>query len=156
LVTYLAETDEAAVFVPSVAAVLEPFEGTLDEQPLRLRWANLGGPDADLAWAEAVLRARGVERDGRAVQIRSWNLSSIWRLPLAGDGAAWLKVVPPFFAHEGAMLRRLQGRPVPRLIGHDGDLVLLADIPGNDRYDAPETELLEMVEILVGLQRDWI
>ena len=85
--------------------------GTLDEQPLRLSWAVPGGPDADLAWAEDVLRRRRIERRGPAVQVRSWNLSSIWRLPLADAGPAWLKVVPPFFGHEGDVLRRLQARP---------------------------------------------
>ena len=40
------------------------------------------------------------------------------------------------------MLRRLQGDAVPRLLGHDGHRVLLADIPGEDQYDADEPELL--------------
>ena len=43
------------------------------------------------------------------------------------------------------MLRRLQGEAVPQLLGHDGDRVLLADIPGEDQYDADEPELLAMV-----------
>jgi hypothetical protein len=88
--------------------------------------------------------------------MRSWNLSSIWRLPLAGGRSAWLKVVPPFFAHEGDMLRRLQGDAVPRLLGHDGDRVLLDDVSGHDQYDAAEPELLEMVTMLVDLQARWI
>ena len=33
--------------------------------------------------------------------------------------------------------------------------MLMAEIPGDDRYDAPLAELLEMVDILVGLQRRW-
>ena len=103
-----------------------------------------------------MLLARRIERDGPAEQIRSWNLSSIWRLPLAGGGSAWLKVVPPFFAHEGDMLRRLQGEAVPQLLGHDGDRVLLADVPGEDQYDAEEPELLAMVSMLVGIQASWI
>ena len=102
-----------------------------------------------------VLRTLGLERVGPAEQVRTWNLSSIWRLPLAG-GSAWLKVVPPFFAHEGDMLRLLQGGPVPRLLGHDRDRTLLADIPGDDRYDAEPPELLEMVSRLVALQAAWI
>ncbi len=103
-----------------------------------------------------MLLARRIERDGPAEQIRSWNLSSIWRLPLAGGGSAWLKVVPPFFAHEGDMLRRLQGDAVPQLLGHDGDRVLLADIAGEDQYDAEEPELLAMVSMLVEIQASWI
>ncbi len=152
-VMYVAEAAE-----PLPAAVetqLEPFDGVLREDPLRLRWAQPGGPAADLAWAEDVLLARRLERIGPAEQLRSWNLSSIWRLPLAG-GTAWLKVVPPFFAHEGDILRRLQGGPVPRLLGHDGDRILLADVPGSDQYDAELPELLEMVSALVDLQAAWI
>jgi hypothetical protein len=154
LVTYLAESDPR--LPPAAAAALEPWPGALDEQPLRLQWAVPGGPAADLAWAEDVLRRRGIERRGPAVQLRSWNLSSIWRLPLADAGPAWLKVVPPFFGHEGDILRRLQAEPVPRLLGHDGPRILLADIEGEDQYDAPLPVLERMVDMLVELQAAWI
>ena len=121
-VTYLAEP--RGHVPPGIALGLAPFDGRLDEQPLRLGWATPGGPAADLAWAEGVLRRRRLERVGHAEQLRSWNLSSIWRLPLR-EGSAWLKVVPPFFAHEGDILRRLQSGPVPRLLGHDRGRILL-------------------------------
>ncbi|HEY3333918.1 MAG TPA: aminoglycoside phosphotransferase family protein [Candidatus Limnocylindrales bacterium] len=153
-VTYLAEVPDR--LPPAAVEALEPWDGVLDEQPLRLPYAHPGGPAADLAWAEGVLRSRGIERSGPAVQVRSWNLSSIWRLPLAGAGPAWLKVVPPFFGHEGDILRRLQAGPVPRLLGHDGHRILLADIEGEDQYDAPLPVLLRMVSMLVELQADWI
>ncbi len=155
-VTYLAEISTPIARSPLAAEALLPFSATLDEQPLRLRYAKPGGPGLDLAWAEEVLAARRIERDGPAQQIRSWNLSSIWRLPLADGHSAWLKVVPPFFAHEGDMLRRLQGDAVPRLLGHDGDRVLLADVDGEDLYDAALPERLEMVSMLVALQAAWI
>ena len=155
-VTYLAELSTPIARSPLAAEALLPFGATLDEQPLRLRYAKPGGPGLDLAWAEEVLAARRIERDGPAEQMRSWNLSSIWRLPLSDGHAAWLKVVPPFFAHEGDMLRRLQGDAVPRLLGHDGDRVLLADVEGDDLYDAALPERLEMVSILVALQAAWI
>ncbi len=140
---------------PDAVALLEPFDGVMSEHASRLRWAEPGGPGADLAWAEDALRVRRLERVGPAEQLRCWNLSSIWRLPLAG-GAAWLKVVPPFFAHEGDILRRLQGGPVPRLLGHDGDRILLDDIPGVDQHGAELPELLEIVSTLVDLQAEWI
>ncbi|MEV0719360.1 aminoglycoside phosphotransferase family protein [Asanoa sp. NPDC050611] len=52
----------------------------------------------------------------------------------------WLKQVPPFFAHEGAVLRWLAGAApgrAPRLIaaGPEGRL-LLAHVPGTDWYEA--------------------
>ena len=86
--------------------------------------------------------------------MRTWNLSSVWRLPTT-DGPAWLKVVPPFFAHEGAVIDRLAGGPVPILLGRDGRRILMADIPGDDRYDATGAELLRMIDGLVAIQAAW-
>jgi Ser/Thr protein kinase RdoA (MazF antagonist) len=145
-VTYLAE-----VTAPVVAT---PWTGTLDEHPLRMPWARPGGPARDLAWADAMLAARGMRRSGPAEQVRTWNLSSIWRLPVEGQ-TVWLKAVPPFFAHEGRMLARLQGGPVPVLLGHDDGRALMADIPGDDLYEAPLARQQEMAALLVELQREW-
>jgi hypothetical protein len=145
-VTYLAEVAQ-----PVPAA---PWHGTLDAQPLRHAFAEPGGPAADLRWARFVLSERGLRSTEPPVQVRSWNLSSLWRLPTA-DGTAWLKVVPPFFAHEGALLHRLAGEGVPILLGRDGGRILLAEAAGEDCYDAPTPLLLEMVSVLVGLQRSW-
>jgi hypothetical protein len=146
-VTYLAEVAQ-----PVEA---QAWHGTLDQQPLRMPWASPGGPAADVAWAESVLADRGMGRIGPAQQVRTWNLSSLWRLPVAGQ-TAWLKCVPPFFAHEGPMLARLHGRPVPTLIAHERLRLLLAEIPGEDLYGAPVARLLEMAPLLVSLQREWI
>jgi hypothetical protein len=146
-VTYLAE-----VARPVPAA---PWHGTLDAQPLRHSFAEPGGPAADLRWAHSVLIERGLRPTEPPVQVRTWNLSSLWRLPVAG-GTAWLKVVPPFFAHEGALLARLAGERVPTLLGHDGGRMLLAEIAGEDCYDAAPPLLLEMVTVLIGLQRSWM
>ncbi len=146
-VTYLAEV---AAPVPA-----QPWPGIIDEHPLRLPWARPGGPARDLAWADSVLSARGMRRAGRAVQIRSWNLSSIWRVPVEGQ-TVWLKAVPPFFGHEGRILQRLQGGPVPPLLAHDGSRILMAEIPGDDLYVASGARLLEMVSLLTDLQREWI
>lgn len=146
-VTYLAEVDRP---VPA-----EPWNGTLDEHPLRLPYARPGGPAADLTWANSALAARGLRRSALSVQVRSWNLSSLWRLPIE-EQTAWLKVVPPFFAHEGPLLARLAGRPVPTLLGQDGRRILMADVAGEDLYEADTPVLLEMVSLLVRLQRSWL
>lgn len=142
-VTYLAEVAHP------VAA--EAWRGTLDDHPLRMGWARPGGPAADVAWADSRLAERGLRRIGPARQVRSWNLSSLWRLPVEGQ-TVWLKVVPPFFMHEGSILEQLLGGPVPILIAHDGPRLLLAEIPGSDLYNAPVSRLLEMVTLLVALQ----
>jgi hypothetical protein len=146
-VTYLAEV---AVPLPTTAAV-EPWEGSLDEHRLRQSWARPGGPAADVAWADSVLQHQGLERAGPAQQVRTWNLSALWRLPLR-DGVAWLKVVPRFFEHEGRLLERLAAGPVPRLLGHAGNRTLMPEIPGADLYDADMPSLERMVSLLVDLQ----
>jgi hypothetical protein len=146
-VTYLAETDDRPA--------TEPWRGRLDDHPLRQSWARPGGPDRDLAWANSVLDEQGLDVTRPAEQVRTWNLSSLWRLPVRG-GNAWLKVVPPFFEHEGAMLERLAGGPVPRLLGRDGARILMPEIPGEDLYDAELPLLSPMVKLLVELQEAWI
>lgn len=143
-VTYLAETADA---VPTAL----PWHGTLDDHPLRMPWAMPGGPAADVEWADATLRASGLRRTGPARQIRTWNLSSLWQLPIAGE-FAWLKHVPPFFAHESAVLRRLAGEAVPTLIGSEGGRTLMHEIPGEDHYDAGLDVLAPAVSMLVSLQ----
>ena len=142
-VTYLAQVDRA---VPA-----EPWMGRLDEHPLRLAYAKPGGPTADLAWAQAQLAEIGLEPAGPPVQVRTWNLSSIWRLPCA-NGATWLKVVPPFFAHEGAIIAHLAAWPVPRLLARDGGRMLLAQSPGEDLYGAGRQMQRRMIDLLVALQ----
>ncbi|HKO95038.1 MAG TPA: hypothetical protein VJU61_27980, partial [Polyangiaceae bacterium] len=98
-VTYLAE-------VQTPVHGLQPCAVALDEHPLRRGYAKPGGPRRDLDWAASRLAARGQGPVLRAEQIKTWNLSSLWRLGLP-DGVAWLKVVPPFFAHEGALIAAL-------------------------------------------------
>ena len=145
-VTYLAEIAEPA---PAT-----PWRGTLEDHPLRLDYARPGGPAADLAWAETALAARGLRLAGKPVQVRTWNLSSLWRLPL-GEGAAWLKCAPPFMHHEGPLLRRLVGARTPAVLGCEGGRTLLADIPGQDLHDPTAAQATAMVDLLVDLQRAW-
>lgn len=149
-VTYLAEVADDALPAP------RPWVGAPNtDEPLRAPWARPGGPAADLEWADAVLAHRGDPRVGPARQVRTWNLSSLWRLPTRAGGA-WLKVVPPFFAHEGAVLAHLDPEIVPPLLATDAARMLLAEVPGEDQYEAKGSALLQMVDLLVGLQARWI
>ena len=145
-VTYLAEMRRGD---PTPA--LRPWEGTLHDDPLRLPYARPGGPAADLAWA-----ASHVTITDDPVQVRTWNLSSIWRIP-TDNGLVWLKHVPPFFAHEPAMLFALgAGAPVPQIIAGEPGRMLLADVPGHDCYEADLAQLEAMPDALVALQLEWI
>lgn len=149
-VTYLAEVDEAR----AGSLPLSGWPGVLEPHPLRLSYAEPGGPSRDLAWADARLEDHGLVRTGPAQQMRTWNLSSLWRIPVE-QGSVWLKCVPPFFAHEGAVLDRLQDGPVPRLLAHQAGRVLMPDIPGEDLYGAQVPTLLTLVSMLVSLQAEW-
>ncbi len=127
----------------------------LREHPHRLGYAEPGGHQLDLDWAARELAARGVSIVGAPVQVRTWNLSSIWRLATSA-GVVWLKVVPPFCASEAVVMPLLDQTVVPRVLGAAAHRVLLADVPGQDQYDARGDELRGMVRMLVGLQASWI
>lgn len=86
------------------------------------------------------------------VQVRTWNLSSMWRLPTT-HGDVWLKAVPGFFAHEGAMIEALQAFAVPRLIARTDGVCLIEDIPGDDLYDADIPQAKAMIDLLIDMQR---
>lgn len=144
-VTYLAELHGSA------PAATEPWPGALEDHPLRLSYARPGGPAADLAWAAQALADHGRHFEGRPAQIRTWNLSSAWRIS-TNLGAVWLKVTPPFLAHEGAALAHLAGEAVPILLAREGGRVLLEDIAGDDLYEAGAAQQLAMVSLLVRLQ----
>jgi Ser/Thr protein kinase RdoA (MazF antagonist) len=75
-------------------------------------------------------------------------------VPVEGQ-TIWLKVVPRFFAHEGALLALMSGARVPTMLGHEGGRMLLAEIAGKDLYIAGLPLLREMVDLLVELQRIW-
>ncbi|MDH3681538.1 MAG: aminoglycoside phosphotransferase family protein [Acidimicrobiia bacterium] len=137
-VTYLAE-DSAR------AGVAER-----SDDPCRMSWARPGGALADVDWARGRL-ACPVD----AVQVKSWNLSSLWRLDGA-DNRWWLKVVPPFFAHEGRLVVWLRGRghPVPAPVDVDGPRLLMAHVDGTDGFGAGRAEERALIDALVDLQLD--
>ena len=123
-VTYLGQADE----VP--AELVAAPDVDLAPHPLRAAYAEPGGPAASLRWAAKTRAFRS------ATQLRTWNLSSIWRLD-TGDGPVWLKQVPHFLAHEAAVLRwAAQTVKVPTVLAAADGRVLLDHIPGADLYGA--------------------
>ncbi|MET7468764.1 phosphotransferase family protein [Micromonospora sp. NPDC005686] len=148
-VRYLAQTADAPV-VP-----LEPVAVDLAPHPLRQQWAEAGGPAHSVAWATGEL-SRLDRRVTAVAQQRTWNLSAIWRLDTP-QGPAWLKQLPPFARHEPTVLAfpgdqgvgagaDFPGDPNslingPTVLAADGEgRMLLADVPGEDRYGAGEGE----------------
>ncbi|MFF2372748.1 phosphotransferase [Agromyces sp. NPDC058110] len=152
-VRYLAEVAAH----PGATAPLAPVDAdaatATAPHALRMPWAEPGGPAATLRWADATLAEQGVSRIAPAEQVRSWNLSSLWMLP-TDAGSVWLKQVPPFFAHEGALVERMSRHAVPRVLARRDDTVLLAEIPGEDLYDATPEQRTTMIDLLVAMQRD--
>lgn len=145
-VRYVAEEDGT---VPVVK--LRRYEGdeaaVVEDHPLRMPWARPGGPAADLAWAEGHGRFVAPPR-----QVRSWNLSALWRLSTT-HGPRWLKCVPRFFAHEAAVIAALGPSPsLPVIVAAEGHRLLLEEMPGVDGYDADASEYEAVVDALVDLQ----
>src|SRR4029077_20320579 len=68
----------------------------------------------------------------------------------------WLKAVPPFLAHEGAVIGAIGPPFVPMLLGAEPGRALLGNVPGEDRFDAPSELMVEMVAFLVKLQAKWM
>ena len=130
-VTYLAQ-------VAGPAPVgLAPVEWTCRRIRTGPPYAEPGGPAASVRWGLAALEALGTP-GAIAVQQRTWNLSAIWQLDVAGEPVAWLKQVPRFFWHEPAVLGLVAGVApglVPPLLaaGEEGRM-LLAHVPGADRF----------------------
>jgi hypothetical protein len=147
-VTYLVEATPSP---RELAPVTARDEDALDEERFRMPWARPGGPAAQLAWAKGALERRGIHLTAPPIQVRSWNLSSIWRLTTSA-GTVWLKAVPPFFAHEGAVIERLAAYAVPRLLARDEGICLLADIDGDDLYEPADEAALAMIDALVAMQ----
>jgi hypothetical protein len=115
------------------------------DHPLRACWAQPGGVDELVAWADQF-----VDRVGPPRQLRTWNLSLVVQLPTA-TGSAWLKAVPPFMAHEGAVIETV-GSIGPPLLARAEGVVLLDHVPGEDHYDAPAAVCVQMVRRWVEVQ----
>jgi Phosphotransferase enzyme family len=132
------------------------------DDPLRQPWARPGGPAADVAWADDELASAGLTRTGPAQQVKSWNLSSVLRLPTRA-GPVWCKHVPAFLAHEGAVLtavRRTDPDLVPAVLARRRDpdgtsVTLLEHVPGDDQWHAPEPVLTAMARRWVAVQARW-
>ncbi|MFB9371769.1 aminoglycoside phosphotransferase family protein [Kitasatospora albolonga] len=130
-------------------AGLEPTVLEVGEDPLRALWATPDGLRAALAWA-----AERAGASGPALQVKSWNLSGLYRLPV-GEGSAWLKTTPPFAVDEALVIRHLASvtpESVPVVLAAEPGRLLLADAPGVDCWGLPEDGMLAAVPRLVAAQ----
>ncbi|MFH8385713.1 phosphotransferase family protein [Kitasatospora sp. NPDC018058] len=133
------------------AALLAP-------DPLRAAWATPEGVCEALAWAEAALAALGRPTVGPARQIRTWNLSGLFRLPTATGTDAWLKTTTPAFnAREGEVIVLLGGVDpslVPSVLAADParGRLLLDHVPGEDCWSPSAATVADVVPRLVAAQ----
>lgn len=132
--------------IPNDLIACELSDDYFVEHDLRMPWAKVGGPQQDLLWA-----TQYVEPEGLAVQDRTWNLSSVWKIPTTTE-PVWLKCVPSFFQHEAVVLDVMADQSVPRLLANDKHRLLMSHMAGKDGYSASEEQRCVAVEQLVGLQ----
>ncbi len=151
-VSYLAEINPAADLSE---LPLTPWTAgdPLAPEPLRQSWAHPDGPRRLVAWAQDRLAAAGIALRGVPEQRKTWNLSTLWRLPTE-RGPVWLKAVPDFFAHEGALMQRLGPAVTPEVYAAEPGRLLLADAPG-DNMETRGPALAPMVDLLTGVQAGW-
>ncbi|MFS8104984.1 aminoglycoside phosphotransferase family protein [Lentzea alba] len=128
---------------------LHPADEPEADAPRRHPWARLGGPAELVAWADAE-----IERTGPAVQVRTWNLSSVHKLPTA-NGPVWLKAVPPFFEDEAAVIKMVAAHDptlVPEVIASAPTRVLLAQALGKDCWDVKAEHVERILPRWVAVQ----
>jgi Phosphotransferase enzyme family len=128
---------------------LTPCDFADADHPLRLPWARPSGVRELLQWASGQ-----VDLTGRPVQVKTWNLSGLFRLPTA-DGPVWLKAVPGFAAAESAAIAAVAAVDpglVPAVLASGPGRLLLADVPGADCWDASPQIAADALRRLVAAQ----
>jgi hypothetical protein len=153
-VTYLVEAFDAPAGDPGWDGEADP--AVLAGHPHRMPWARPGGPARALAWAAEELRALGRPVTGAPVQVRSWNLSCLYRLPTAA-GPVWVKCTPPFLAPEAVAIGYVAAHApdlVPEVLAAsaDGTCVLMADVPGTDCWDPDAATVRDVFERYTAVQ----
>ena len=93
-----------------------------------------------MAWAAERGSATGPLTDV-VEQVKTWNLSALFRIPVPDTPPVWLKLTPPFSAHEPAVIALVGAVDpdfVPGVLATDPDRrrALLAHVPGVDCWDA--------------------
>ncbi|WP_234314219.1 MULTISPECIES: phosphotransferase family protein [unclassified Streptomyces] len=124
----------------------------------RAGWATTGGLREALGWAEEQLAQAGRQAVGRPEQIRTWNLSGLFRYRTAQGGRAWLKVINPAFnAREGqviALLGSVDPTLVPTVLGSDPEhgRLLLDHVAGEDLWAPSAEDVAAVVPRFVAAQ----
>jgi hypothetical protein len=153
-VTYLAE----ALTMPTSGRTWDgaPDPDVLVPHQHRMRWAEPGGPARVLDWATNELRALGRPLTGPPVQVKSWNLSCLYRLPTAA-GRVWIKCTPPFLAPEALAIGYVAEQDpglAPDVLAAtvDGGCTLMADVPGTDCWKPDVATVEDVLRRYIAVQ----
>lgn len=135
-VTYHAE----ALRQPSVRLPGEEPASLFDDAPRRAGWATATGVRDALEWAERALHGLGRPLIAPIQQIKTWNLSGLFRFSTE-KGPAWLKTTPLWASCEATTIEVVaEADPslVPRILAADRDRrwMLLDHAPGIDQWTA--------------------
>jgi hypothetical protein len=111
----------------------------------RVPWYNPGYAASAETWAAEQLARHGHSLTGPFEQVRSWERSTLWRVPTS-QGMVYLKAVPPMFRHEvrlsAALAEWLPGKSAP-VLAHNAEkgLLLLAEAGSSSLADTqnPQT-----------------
>ncbi|WP_345606202.1 aminoglycoside phosphotransferase family protein [Pseudonocardia adelaidensis] len=153
-VTYLVEAMTPPTSAPRWDGTADP--GVLAPHEHRMPWAEPGGPARVLDWATAELRGVGRPLTGPPVQVKSWNLSCLYRLP-ATAGPVWLKCTPPFLGAEALAAGYVAEHdpdlaPAVLAATADGGCTVMADVPGRDCWDADAATVAAVLPRYVAVQ----
>ncbi|GAT70742.1 aminoglycoside phosphotransferase [Planomonospora sphaerica] len=115
--------------------------GLLRPAARRAGWATASGLRESLEWAREALRAAGRPVSGPVRQVKTWNLSGLFRIPTV-QGPVWLKETPGFATWEADAMEALAAvdpEIVPAVVASDARRrrVILDHLPGEDCWEAP-------------------
>ena len=121
--------------------------------PRRAWWARPSGPRELVRWA---VDAVGRPLTGTPVQVKTWNLSCLYRLPMAG-GTVWAKATAHFAGDEAAairLVRRHDESLAPEVLAADPARrrFVMRHVPGTDCWDAGVETVCDVVRRLVAVQ----
>lgn len=129
------------------------WDRILAPHPLRTPWAEPGGPAELLDWAA---RSLGTPLSGRPVQVKSWNLSCVYKLPTAA-GPVWVKATSPFMRSDADVIRhvaRYDPTIAPAVLATDParQWSLLSHAPGDDCFETDADTIRTVVRRWVAVQ----
>jgi hypothetical protein len=122
--------------------------------PRRAYYATAEGLRELFMWARETLAAQGIAVTGPIAQRKTWNLAALFRLP-TDRGPVWCKALPAFAEDEARVMAEFataDATLVPEVLGAAEGRLLLAHLPGEDCWHAPDEVLAAGIHRYVAAQ----